>query len=130
MFHFNLVLSFIVISAFNVFFIFNFRRIGPTIDDTKRIDISENATDQEIYEKLMKLKEDKQENMQKGNNGDIINRLKKLKGDIPSTSTAELEARLANIKGVPISAVQTKVIFIIFYLQVNCKCLPFKINIF
>lgn len=85
-----------------------YKRIGPTIDATKRIDISENATDQEIYEKLMKLKEDKQENMQKGNNGDIINRLKKLKGDIPSTSTAELEARLANIKGVPISAVQTK----------------------
>lgn len=106
------MLSYIVISAFNAFFILNFRRIGSTIDTTKRKDTNENATDEEIYDKLMKLKENKQENTQKLNNDDIINRLKKLKGDIPSTSTAELEARLANIKGVPVSAVQTKVIFI------------------
>lgn len=124
------MLSYIVISAFNVLFILNFRRIGPTIDATKRKDISENATDQEIYEKLMKLKEDKQENMQKVNNDDIINRLKKLKGDIPSTSTAELEARLANIKGVPISAVQTKVIFIFFYFRLTANIYHLKLIFF
>ncbi|CAH2094558.1 unnamed protein product [Euphydryas editha] len=85
-----------------------YKRISGTNDANKNKDANENTTDQQIYEKLNKLKEDKHEKPQKISNEEIIKRLQKLKGDIPSTSNAELEARLANIKGIPISAVQTK----------------------
>ncbi|XP_046971176.1 abscission/NoCut checkpoint regulator [Vanessa cardui] len=85
-----------------------YKRIGITADSTRNKQISYNTTDQLIYEKLKKLKEGNQENLTKVNNEDIIARLQKLKDDIPSTSTAELELRLANLKGVPASAVQSK----------------------
>ncbi|XP_052744023.1 abscission/NoCut checkpoint regulator isoform X2 [Bicyclus anynana] len=63
---------------------------------------SENAVEDEISDRLKKLKEGKQDNVVNTNSNDAIaDRLQKLKGDIPSTSDAELRSRLANIKGVP-----------------------------
>ncbi|XP_050354043.1 abscission/NoCut checkpoint regulator [Nymphalis io] len=85
-----------------------YKRIAITSDSTVNKEGSENTTDQLIYEKLKKLKDDKQENLGKIKNEDIIARLQKLKDDIPSTSNAELELRLANLKGVPTSTVQSK----------------------
>ncbi|XP_026494238.2 abscission/NoCut checkpoint regulator isoform X1 [Vanessa tameamea] len=85
-----------------------YRRIGIPTDCAMNKEVSSNTTDQLIYEKLKKLKEGNQENLTKVNNEDIIARLQKLKDDIPSTSTTELEFRLANLKGVPTSAVQSK----------------------
>ncbi|XP_047536746.1 abscission/NoCut checkpoint regulator isoform X2 [Vanessa atalanta] len=83
-------------------------RIGIPTDSAKNKEVSSNTTDQLIYEKLKKLKGGNQENLTKVNNEDIIARLQKLKADIPSTSTTELEFRLANLKGVPTGAVQSK----------------------
>ncbi|XP_047536745.1 abscission/NoCut checkpoint regulator isoform X1 [Vanessa atalanta] len=85
-----------------------YRRIGIPTDSAKNKEVSSNTTDQLIYEKLKKLKGGNQENLTKVNNEDIIARLQKLKADIPSTSTTELEFRLANLKGVPTGAVQSK----------------------
>ncbi|CAH0728490.1 unnamed protein product, partial [Brenthis ino] len=83
-----------------------YKRIG-VVDTTINKDLNfMNSSEREIYNRLQKLKEDKQ--IEK--NHDITTRLKNLKGEVPSTSDAELTAKLANLKGVPISAVQSKAI--------------------
>lgn len=91
-------------------YILFYRRIG-VVDNTINKDSNfMNSAEREIYDRLQKLKEDKQIE-QNISNDDITTRLKNLKGEVPSTSDAELTAKLANLKGVPISAVQSKVIF-------------------
>lgn len=68
----------------------------------------QNPTDEEIQNRLHKLKENK--NPTAGtSNADIANRLQKIKGDIPNTTNAELQERLAKLRGVPISVMQTQV---------------------
>ncbi|CAG9565532.1 unnamed protein product [Danaus chrysippus] len=66
-----------------------------------------NNIEQEIHERLQKLK-DNRDVPKASSNTEIIERLQKLKGDIPTTTDSELQAKLANIKGVPLSAVQSK----------------------
>ncbi|CAH2231696.1 abscission/NoCut checkpoint regulator isoform X2 [Pararge aegeria] len=86
-----------------------YKRIGvlESATDHDR-SVSQNPVEDEISDRLKKLKEDKQDKVVKTCNDDIADRLQKLKGEKPSTSDAELIERLANIKGVPSSALQSK----------------------
>lgn len=78
--------------------------------DAKNTPISgsgETTKDQEILNRLKKLKEDSKKTT--ASEEEIANRLLKIKGDIPKTTDAELQERLARLRGVPVSAVQSKV---------------------
>lgn len=68
-----------------------------------------NTTDQEILKRLHQLKEDSNKATAGMSEADIEARLKKIKGEMPSTSDAELRERLARLRGVPISTLQSKV---------------------
>ncbi|XP_045776872.1 abscission/NoCut checkpoint regulator [Maniola jurtina] len=86
-----------------------YKRIGGRESASGHIDsTSEDSVEKEISERLNKLKQDKLDSKASPSNDEVAERLQKLKGDVPSTSDAELTARLANIKGVPISALQSK----------------------
>ncbi|XP_045532475.1 abscission/NoCut checkpoint regulator [Pieris brassicae] len=85
-----------------------FKRIeNPDVVVGQEMNINKNdPVEEEIRKRLLNLKEDKP-NSSKCSDQDIAERLKKLK-DIPSTSQAQLEQRLANIKEVPIESIQSK----------------------
>lgn len=69
---------------------------------------SGSSKEKEIADRLKKLKEDTSKKTQ-ASTEDIADRLKKIKGDVPSASDEELQLRLANIRGVPVTTVQSKV---------------------
>lgn len=72
--------------------------------------------EKEISERLKKLKEDKEAALATTSTDTVADRLQKLKGETPSTSDAQLKARLANIKGVPVSTLESKVdVFLIYF---------------
>lgn len=94
--------------------VFLLRRV-EAIKDSSKTDVSTNQDtltdkDQEIRDRLEKLKDKEKE---KTSEEEITKRLKNIKGDVPSTSDAELLDRLAKLRGVPISTLQSKVIFLI-----------------
>ncbi|XP_026760661.2 abscission/NoCut checkpoint regulator [Galleria mellonella] len=66
-----------------------------------------NSKDQEIAERLSKLKQGKTEHQLKPEE-EIAKRLQHLKSNFPSTSDNQLQLRLANLRGVPLSVVQSK----------------------
>lgn len=70
---------------------------------------AEDKIEEEIKRRLLKLKEEKLSSLPCSDK-DIAERLNKLR-DIPSTSQAELEQRLANVKGVPVEVIQSQVVF-------------------
>ncbi|CAG9565531.1 unnamed protein product [Danaus chrysippus] len=84
-----------------------YKRISA-LDEATSSGEPKNNIEQEIHERLQKLK-DNRDVPKASSNTEIIERLQKLKGDIPTTTDSELQAKLANIKGVPLSAVQSKV---------------------
>ncbi|XP_073950336.1 abscission/NoCut checkpoint regulator [Choristoneura fumiferana] len=80
------------------------------IKDSSKTDVSSNKDtlndkDQEIRARLGKLKDKEKVKMSEE---EITMRLKNIKGDVPSTSDAELLDRLAKLRGVPVSTLQTK----------------------
>ncbi|XP_032521015.2 abscission/NoCut checkpoint regulator [Danaus plexippus] len=83
-----------------------YKRISA-LDEATSSSEPKNHIEQEIQDRLRKLK-DHIDVQKPSSNAEIIERLQKLKGNIPVTSDSELQARLANIKGVPLSAVQSK----------------------
>ncbi|XP_047512276.1 abscission/NoCut checkpoint regulator isoform X2 [Pieris napi] len=85
-----------------------FKRIeNPNVVIGQEMDVNKNdPVEEEIRKRLLKLKEEKL-NSSECSDKDIAERLKKLK-DIPSTSQAQIEQRLANIKEVPIESIQSK----------------------
>ncbi|CAF4868282.1 unnamed protein product [Pieris macdunnoughi] len=85
-----------------------FKRIeNPNVVIGQEMDVNKNdPVEEEIRKRLLKLKEEKL-NSSECSDKDIAERLKKLK-DIPSTSQAQIEQRLANIKEVPIQSIQSK----------------------
>ncbi|XP_022116518.2 abscission/NoCut checkpoint regulator isoform X2 [Pieris rapae] len=86
-----------------------FKRIESPDVTIGHMDINKNdPVEEEIRKRLLKLKEDKL-NLSKCTDKDIAERLKKLK-DIPSTSQAQVEQRLANIKEVPLESIQSKAV--------------------
>lgn len=94
--------------------VFLLRRV-EAIKDSSKTDVSTNQDtltdkDQEIRDRLEKLKDKEKE---KTSEEEITKRLKNIKGDVPSTSDAELLDRLAKLRGVPISTLQSKVILLI-----------------
>ncbi|CAG4954073.1 unnamed protein product [Parnassius apollo] len=58
-----------------------------------------NTSEQEIFNRLQKLKQDKKEKIK--SDKEILERLQNLKGPMPSTSDAEIYSRLAEVKGIP-----------------------------
>ncbi|XP_063387683.1 abscission/NoCut checkpoint regulator [Cydia fagiglandana] len=79
-----------------------FKRIG-TVKDNSSTDSSnkqriQNEKDQEIQARLHKLKENEK---MKTSEEEISRRLQNIKGEVPSTSDAELLERLAKLRGVP-----------------------------
>ncbi|CAG4957509.1 unnamed protein product [Colias eurytheme] len=88
-----------------------FKRIGAIDPQTNvnknNIDVeSKDPIEEEIQNRLQKLKEGKQEPL-KCTVEDITDRLNKLK-NIPTTSQAEIEERLANLKNLPVTALHSK----------------------
>lgn len=71
-----------------------------------------NSSEKEIYDRLQKLKEDNKEHSVNFTTDDIATRLQNLKGEIPSTSDAEIAARLANLKGLPTCEIASKVLYV------------------
>lgn len=90
-----------------------YRRMGAS-EDKQTLNESSSGTnstpskDQEIAERLRKLKEAKAETQVTSTDEDIRNRLQNIKGAIPSTSDAEIQERLAKLRGVPIETVTSK----------------------
>ncbi|KAM3960545.1 abscission/NoCut checkpoint regulator [Aphomia sociella] len=90
-------------------------KVEPPDAYYKRLGVASNQNDntatkhvdQEITERLNKLKQDNAGPKLKPED-EIAKRLKGLKGEMPSTSDNELQLRLANLRGVPLSAVQSK----------------------
>ena len=75
--------------------------------------------DQEISERLQKLKEGRNVTSTSTTDDDIKSRLQSIKGETPSSSDAEIYARLAKLKGVPVQVVTAKVTYryVFFYLN-------------
>ncbi|XP_037963519.2 abscission/NoCut checkpoint regulator [Plutella xylostella] len=73
-----------------------YKRIGASSGSS-----AEHSTDQEILSRLQKLKDDKLENKTAVTTEEITERLKKIKGDVPSVSDAEIQERLARLRGTP-----------------------------
>ncbi|CAG9789364.1 unnamed protein product [Diatraea saccharalis] len=85
-----------------------YKRIGALLNEDGS---ANNKTDDEIKKRLLKLKVDKSNATEPSENS-IEERLQKLKGGQPSTSDAELQARLANLRGVPDKNSQNKPIIL------------------
>ncbi|CAH1637799.1 unnamed protein product [Spodoptera littoralis] len=74
-----------------------YRRLGA---------MGEKQANQEILERLQKLKEGKSTPLTKDE--EIKNRLQNIKGETPTTSDAEIYSRLAKLRGVPVEVVNAK----------------------
>uniref|UniRef100_A0A1E1WSM5 FYVE-type domain-containing protein n=1 Tax=Pectinophora gossypiella TaxID=13191 RepID=A0A1E1WSM5_PECGO len=75
--------------------------------DSQQQPNSSNNVDQEIINRLRKLKEDSKK--PQTSEEEIAQRLQKIKGEMPKTSDAEIQERLARLRGVPIATVQSQV---------------------
>ncbi|XP_061721864.1 abscission/NoCut checkpoint regulator [Cydia pomonella] len=69
----------------------------------------QNDKDQEIQARLQKLKENEKV---KASEEEISRRLQNIKGEVPTTSDAELLERLAKLRGVPVATLQTKAVLV------------------
>lgn len=75
----------------------------------RRLDaMGEKQANQEILERLQKLKENKTTSNPLSKDEEIKNRLQNIKGETPTTSDAEIYARLAKLRGVPVEVVNAK----------------------
>ncbi|CAK1550496.1 unnamed protein product [Leptosia nina] len=86
-----------------------YKRIGNVDNKISNLDSKDQTLDMEIKNRLQKLKEPQSSTHY--SDRDIEARLKKLK-DVPSISEADLEQRLANIKGVSVESMKSKPITI------------------
>lgn len=68
----------------------------------------QTSKDEEIRSRLQRLKENRK-SAAGTSNEEIQNRLQKVKGDIPKINDAELQERLAKLRGLPVSAVESQV---------------------
>lgn len=76
----------------------------------RRLDaMGEKQANQEILDRLQKLKENKITSNPLSKDEEIKNRLQNIKGETPTTSDAEIYARLAKLRGVPVEVVNAKV---------------------
>lgn len=76
----------------------------------RRLDaMGEKQANQEILDRLQKLKENKTTSNPLSKDEEIKNRLQNIKGETPTTSDAEIYARLAKLRGVPVEVVNAKV---------------------
>lgn len=86
-----------------------YRRIGAMEQKLPGNSNSSAGTeDQLISERLQKLKEGRKVTSSSSTDDEIKNRLQNIKGETPSASDAEIYARLAKLKGVPIDVVASK----------------------
>lgn len=85
-----------------------YKRINAINPSMNNKSVFANNSEKEIYDRLQKLKEDNKEHTANSSTNDIAARLQKLKGEIPSTSDAEIAARLASLKGVPTCEISSK----------------------
>lgn len=76
-----------------------------------------DTTDRLIAGRLQKLKESRTINSVTTTDEEIKNRLQNIKGEMPSTSDAEIQARLAKLRGVPIETLSSKVRIINLFLS-------------
>ncbi|XP_053613773.1 abscission/NoCut checkpoint regulator isoform X2 [Plodia interpunctella] len=83
-----------------------YKRIGLNRNDVHCDNGGTSSQDQEIHARLLKLKQDTTPKMTQEE--EIAIRLKNIKGEVPSTSDAELQQRLANLRGVPVNTLQSK----------------------
>lgn len=74
----------------------------------------QTSKDQEIQNRLQRLKENR-ETSAGTSNEEIQNRLQKIKGDSPKINDAELQERLARLRGLPVSVFQSQVKYIHIY---------------
>lgn len=75
----------------------------------RRLDaMGEKQANQEILDRLQKLKENKTTSNPLSKDEEIKNRLQNIKGETPTTSDAEIYARLAKLRGVPVEVVNAK----------------------
>ncbi|XP_059053235.1 abscission/NoCut checkpoint regulator-like [Achroia grisella] len=84
-----------------------FKRITPgtNLNDNPT---AGNSKDQEIVERLNKLKQDKTEHNLKPDEK-IAKRLQGLTREVPPTTDHELQLRLANLRGLPLNVYQSKI---------------------
>lgn len=82
--------------------------VSSNIADNKSSESRQNSKDEEIQNRLQRLKE-KKETTAGTSNEEIQNRLQKIKGDTPKINDAELQERLAKLRGLPVSAFQSQV---------------------
>lgn len=73
-----------------------------------------NDLEKEIQQRLQRLKEERNNVPQGSTDEEILKRLQSIKGNQPTASDAELQARLANLKGIPVIEGQNKVLFQLF----------------
>nr|XP_021186358.2 abscission/NoCut checkpoint regulator isoform X1 [Helicoverpa armigera] len=85
-----------------------YRRVGAiTENQGANTGVNTNMTDLQILERLKKLKEDSKVTP-KSTDEEIKNRLQNIRGEIPTTSDAEIYSRLAKLKGMPVETVAAK----------------------
>ncbi|RVE50062.1 hypothetical protein evm_005268 [Chilo suppressalis] len=83
-----------------------YRRIAMTSNENSN---TNNEIEEELHRRLKSLKDDRNITAGKTSINDMIQeKLQNLKGVQPTTSDAELQSRLANLRGVPIIDSQTK----------------------
>lgn len=73
--------------------------------------------DQEILARLQKLKEGRDPTPTGVTDEEVRNRLQKIKDDMPTSSDAEIQARLAKLKGIPIQISSSKVKYLKLFLK-------------
>ncbi|XP_047994281.1 abscission/NoCut checkpoint regulator [Leguminivora glycinivorella] len=82
---------------------------GQSSTDSTSNERVQNEKDQEIQARLLMLKEKEKVETSEG---EISRRLQNIKGEMPSTSDAELLERLAKLRGVPVATLQTKPVLV------------------
>ncbi|XP_026745363.1 abscission/NoCut checkpoint regulator [Trichoplusia ni] len=86
-----------------------YRRIGAM--EVKQVATNTGnlgLVDQEILARLQKLKEGRDPTPTGVTDEEVRNRLQKIKDDMPTSSDAEIQARLAKLKGIPIQISSSK----------------------
>lgn len=82
--------------------------MNSSTTDNKSNESQQTSKDEEIQSRLQRLKENRKITAGTSND-EIQKRLQKIKGDIPKINDAELQERLAKLRGVPVSVVQSQV---------------------
>lgn len=75
----------------------------PDPNDSNTNYAGASSKDNEILKRLQNLKQE-QVHKKVSTDDEIAQRLKNIKGDLPSASVSEIEARLANLRGVPVQS--------------------------